>query len=140
MFPERIEHLFSRRLSRVFHRRPEIDPLLRAVMLHASFPCWCKWMVDDTDWPEMEFINPAYVDWYGEEMTKYPGRTDRDMWGDETGMRFRLMDFEAATNPGRLIEGVEPTPGGKTEWSLSRKIAIEYSYGIRVYGEAHEYR
>lgn len=103
-------------------------------MDHASIAYFVKFARNDRDWPVMEYINPVYTDWFNIESPDYVGSHDYDVWPDDIAVVFRLMDFEALASPGKLIQHVEPTPGGVQEYCLSRKIAVKVRGGLAILG------
>lgn len=94
----------------------------------------------------MVVVSKVYIQKYGEIMRQYPGHCDRAMWGDDVGEVFVALDRRAMFRPGHLIMGIEPTPGGPTDFCESFKIAFCQRYGLLgmrrgfyIYGEADEY-
>jgi hypothetical protein len=124
---------------------PELPNFLLQIIIRSHRAVWLKWAEDEFAEPRMVVLSITYANKYGRKFLGYPGQTDRVMW-PEAWRVFLAMDRHAILNEETLISGLEPTPGGPTDFCLSHKIAVPERHGLFrhrtgfwIYGEADDY-
>lgn len=108
-----------------------------AVMCAARIAMWSKWFPSPDENGIIECLNPVYLDWYGESMANMVGNTGEGEWPEKVIDGFWFLDADAIAKAGKWCRHLEATPGGRTEFVESHKIAFRYETGWRVFGKGY---
>lgn len=115
------------------------DVAIRGFAAAWPTPRWIKVWRDGEPEPVMAWLNGAYASWYDIDPREYMAKPDSAVWPPEVCARFLELDLTAIARAGEIVMGVEPTPRGKRESSLSRKFAARIDdsgiTGWVIYGE-----